>query len=97
MIVEPGEGVLVVLAAANRDPAQFEDPGRLDVTRAPNPHLGFSRCAHFCPGSALAMVQVEIALRALFERFPAMRLAADRDEIAPRFLLGISRLPLHLA
>jgi cytochrome P450 len=97
VIVEPGEGVLVVLAAANRDPAQFEDPGRLDVTRAPNPHLGFSRGAHFCPGSALAMVQAEVALRALFERFPAMRLAAGRDEIAPSFLLGISRLPLHLA
>lgn len=97
VIIGPGEGVLVVLAAANRDPAQFKDPGRLDVTRAPNHHLGFSRGTHFCPGSALAMVQVEIALQALFGRFPAIRLAADRDEVAPSFLRGISRLPVYLA
>jgi cytochrome P450 len=94
--VTPGEGVLVVLAAANRDPAEFSDPGVLDMTRSPNPHLGFSRGAHFCPGSALAMTEVEIALKALFGRFPKLRLTVPADEIAPQFLIGVLRLPALL-
>ncbi|WP_066930881.1 cytochrome P450 family protein [Streptomyces sp. NBRC 110611] len=94
--VTPGEGVLVVLAAANRDPAEFPDPGVLDVTRSPNPHLGFSRGPHFCPGSTLAMTEVEIALKALFTRFPKVRLAVPAEEIAPQFLIGVRRLPVLL-
>nr|WP_202447498.1 cytochrome P450 [Streptomyces sp. SID5468] len=94
--VAPGEGVLVVLAAANRDPAEFPDPLVLDVTRTPNPHLGFSRGPHFCPGSTLAMTEVEIAMRELFGRFPKLRLAVAGDEVAPRFLLGVQRLPVLL-
>ncbi|MFI0777868.1 cytochrome P450 [Streptomyces sp. NPDC021212] len=95
--VKTGEGVLVVLAAANHDADQFPDPGGLDVTRTPNPHLGFSHGPHFCPGASLALAQTEIALTALFARFPGLRLAVPYEEIAPRFLIGMQRLPVHLA
>ncbi|QHC20460.1 cytochrome P450 family protein [Streptomyces sp. GS7] len=95
--VQAGEGVLVVLAAANHDADQFAEAGRLDVTRTPNPHLGFSHGPHFCPGASLALTQAEIALSALFGRFPGLRLAVPAEQIAPRFLIGMQRLPVRLA
>lgn len=95
--VQPGEAVQVVLAAANRDPAEFGCPADLDVTREHNPHLGFGRGAHYCLGASLALIEGEVALTALFERFPDVRLAAEPAEIAPRYLLAMQRLPVHLS
>ncbi|WP_016909679.1 cytochrome P450 family protein [Streptomyces xiaopingdaonensis] len=94
--VGAGEGVLVVLATANHDEDQFPAAGTLDLERTPNQHLGFSHGPHFCPGSSLALAQAEIALSRLFERFPGVRLAAPAEELAPRFLVGMQRLPVHL-
>ncbi|WP_367133527.1 MULTISPECIES: cytochrome P450 family protein [Streptomyces] len=95
--VQPGEAIQVVLAAANRDPEEFDQPERLDLTREHNPHLGFGRGAHYCLGASLALIEGEVALNALFERFPDLELAADPAEIAPRYLLAMQRLPVRLS
>ena len=72
--LEAGQRVQVGLAAANRDPAQFPDPDRLDITRAPNRHFAFGHGPHYCLGAALGRLEAQIALTALVERFPDLRL-----------------------
>jgi cytochrome P450 len=76
--VEVGETLNPVLAAANRDPAVFHDPDRLDVSR-PNArsHLSFGYGGRFCLGNALARMEGTIVLGELTRRFPRMELAAD--------------------
>jgi cytochrome P450 len=64
----------LVILAANRDPAVFEDPDTFDVSRDPNPHFGFGWGLHHCLGAALARLETRIALRRLLERFPELRL-----------------------
>ncbi|WP_406688233.1 cytochrome P450 [Saccharopolyspora sp. ID03-671] len=90
--------LLLWVASANRDPRQFTDPNAFDVTRDPNPQIGFGRGIHFCLGAPLARLEGRIALNLLLDRFP--RLRTDPDD-APRFLpspnmTGVSRLPLLL-
>jgi len=63
-----------VLLAASNDPTVFAEPDRLDVGRQSNPHLGFGWGIHHCLGAALARLETEVALRRLFDRFPALRL-----------------------
>lgn len=89
--------VILGLAAANRDPARFVDPERLDVTRQDNPHLAFGHSIHFCIGAALARLEIKAALRALIARYPDLRLADER----PRWgamtpLRGLECLPVHV-
>lgn len=92
-----GDGVLVVLASANRDAAQFPDPDRLDVTRSDNRHLAFGKGLHYCLGAPLARMEATIALTTLLRRLPTLRLAADPAtlQIRPSFLIrGLQALPV---
>jgi hypothetical protein len=75
--VELPEGALVTLGigAANRDPAQFPDPDRLDIVRSPNRHLAFITGIHACAGMWLARMEGRVALGRLAQRFPDLRLA----------------------
>jgi cytochrome P450 len=75
--VEAGQGMLCALAAANRDPARFPDPDRLDIGRADNQHLTFSHGVHYCLGAALARVEGQETFAALARRFPHLELAAE--------------------
>ncbi|MFL5953327.1 MAG: cytochrome P450 [Gaiellaceae bacterium] len=70
-----GDSVLVFMGSANRDPAKFPDPNALDITRSPNQHMAFGHGIHFCVGAALSRIEAPIAIRALLERFPDVRLA----------------------
>jgi cytochrome P450 len=92
-----GERVLLVLAAANRDPAAFAEPDRLDIERSPNPHLGFGHDAHYCLGAALARLETEVAIRVLVRRVPHARLAVREPEWEDSFAArGLKSLPLEL-
>ncbi|MGW4238426.1 cytochrome P450 [Streptomyces sp. NPDC004749] len=79
--VRAGELVLISTDAANRDPAVFDHPERLDIDRPPVPHLRFGRGRHFCPAAALNRAQTEEAVRALLDAVPGLRLAVAPDEI----------------
>ena len=72
--IRRGQRVLPMLGAANRDPAQFSDPDRLDVRRQPNPHLAFGYGIHFCLGAPLARMEGQIAIQTILHRMPALEL-----------------------
>lgn len=76
-----GAMVTTLLTSANRDPAQFPDPDRFDITRSPNDHLAFSRGTHFCLGSHLARLETGIIIGELINRFPDLRLAVAPEEL----------------
>lgn len=94
---EKGQRVLVGIAGANRDPAQFPDPDRLDLARSPNKHLAFGNGPHFCLGSALARLEGQIVFQSLFTRFPKLRQDGDPDRPASALTFrGLSSLPVRL-
>jgi cytochrome P450 len=72
-----GARVFLLVIAANRDPARFADPDRVEFARADNLHLGFGSGIHHCLGAPLARVEAQEALRAIFDRFPRASLASD--------------------
>lgn len=77
MTVERGQQVSAVMGAANRDPHQFPDPDRFDITRQPNRHLSFGLGIHFCLGAPLARLEAQIGFMRLLEKFPNLRLVSD--------------------
>ncbi len=91
--LKAGQNVYLSIAAANHDDRVFADPGRIDLTRTPNPHLGFGWGLHYCLGATLARLEARIALRALLDRFtdlqPSQPVPAVRASA-----LGFGRRPL---
>ncbi|MGH9084188.1 MAG: cytochrome P450, partial [Acidimicrobiales bacterium] len=75
--IEPGQGLVTLLAAANRDPARFPDPDRLDIARPDAHHLTFSQGPHYCLGAALARLEGQEVFKALPQRFPRLELAEE--------------------
>jgi hypothetical protein len=92
--LEQGETVFLLLAAANRDPAQFEEPNRFDPRRSPNRHIAFGHGLHFCLGAALARLEAPIALNAIFSRWPHARLGPDSLSWHSGVMRGLHRLPI---
>ncbi|MEU9122643.1 cytochrome P450 [Streptomyces sp. NPDC048506] len=95
--IPAGDSVIVSLCAANRDGRQFADPDALDFERSPNPHLAFGHGIHFCPGAALARIELQIALGTVLRRLPNLRLTVPDDELRwiPAVLArGVDRLPV---
>jgi cytochrome P450 len=72
-----GTPVTLCIGAANRDPAQFADPERLDIGRAPNRHLAFGTGAHQCAGMALARLEGAVAISRFLARFPDYALSGE--------------------
>jgi cytochrome P450 len=79
--IPPGVPVIVSLLAANRDPARFPEPDKLNLSRADRGHLAFGHGIHHCVGAPLARLEGQIALRALVERFPTLELAVDPADL----------------
>ena len=93
--IEKGQLIVQFLGAANRDPAQFPDPDRLDITRSPNKHLAFGYGPHFCLGAPLARLEAPVAFRGLLRRLKNMRLAHDNLEWNSALFRGLKSLPIE--
>jgi hypothetical protein len=93
--LEKGQQVSAVIGAANRDPAQFPDSDRFDVTRHPNRHLAFGLGIHFCLGAPLARAEARIGFTRLLEKLPTLRLVNEVPDWGPNtFFRGLRSLPL---
>ncbi|WP_436497402.1 cytochrome P450 family protein [Actinokineospora sp. HUAS TT18] len=95
--IPAGDSVIVSLCAANRDERRFADADELDLTRSPNPHLAFGHGIHFCPGAALARLELQIAIGTLIDRLPGLKLAVPEDKIewvAAVLARGTTTLPV---
>lgn len=95
--LKKGDRVMVMLAAANMDPAVHDQPERLDLERKPNRHMSFGTGIHFCLGHQLARIEAACALEALFTRWPRLGLAVDPSHIHWRKRPGIrmiAKLPV---
>ncbi|WP_328507011.1 cytochrome P450 family protein [Streptomyces sp. NBC_00391] len=96
--IAPGDPVLVVLAAADRDPARFDDPDTLDLSRRDNQHLGYGHGIHYCLGAPLARLEGQTALATLLTRLPDLRLAGDSADLRWRgglIMRGLRTLPVE--
>ncbi|MEV6731267.1 MULTISPECIES: cytochrome P450 [unclassified Streptomyces] len=91
-----GATVLIGSAVADRDPARFPDPDRLDITRQDNAHLAFGHGIHYCLGAPLARLEGQIAIGTALRRLPGLALAVPPDEIRwrPGGLRGPQSLPV---
>jgi cytochrome P450 len=94
-MIEKGAMVVAAIGAANRDPAHFSDPDRLDIGRRDNRHLSFGFGIHFCLGAPLARVEGQVAIGTLLRRRPRLELATDTPEWRESSTLrGLKALPL---
>ncbi|MFM7406466.1 MAG: cytochrome P450 [Cuspidothrix sp.] len=97
-IIRKGVPVFLLVGSANRDPSHFAHAERLDITRPENRHLAFGDGIHSCLGSGLARLQGHIAINALIQRFPALKLATDTPQWRGNiFLRGLESLPVTLS
>ncbi len=90
---------LMIVAAANRDPVQFKNPEKFDITREPNDHVAFGEGIHFCIGAALARMEATVAFEAMLTRFPRLRLKDPETKPVYKgsyFLRGLETLPLAI-
>lgn len=87
--------VVIIMGAANRDPAHFHDPDQLDINRQPNPHLAFSGGSHLCPAAALARMEGQIAINTVLRRLPALQLETETLEwLEHSAFRGLKSLPV---
>jgi cytochrome P450 len=100
VVIPAGEWVFPAISSANRDPAQFPEPDRLDLDRDTSGHVAFGHGVHHCLGAPLARMEAEVALGALLDRFPRISLAVPPSELRWRpvsLMNGLESLPVRLA
>lgn len=96
-VIRAGEGIILANDIANRDPAAFDDPDRLDLRRGARHHVAFGFGVHQCLGQPLARMELQVVYRTLYRRVPTLRLAAPIDEIPFKHdgsVYGVYELPV---
>jgi pimeloyl-[acyl-carrier protein] synthase len=95
--IDEGQLVVAMIGAANRDPARFPDPERLDLARNDNGHFAFGRGAHHCIGNLLARIEARIAIGSILQRMPDLAEGPGQMEWqATSFVRGPAVLPVHI-
>ena len=97
LTIRAGEAVVLLTAAADRDPAAFDDPDRLDIHRGSRHHLAFGYGVHQCLGQNLARLELEVVFTTLFDRIPGLRAAGDLDALPAKdksVIYGLESLPV---
>lgn len=100
LTIQRGDAVSLILAAADRDPAQFPRPDSFDIARDPNRHLGFGQGIHYCLGAPLARLEGQIAINILLQRYSHLHLAVPIDQLRWRtipILRGLHHMPVRFA
>lgn len=96
--IAAGDKLLLFYASANRDGDVFEDPHRFDITRSPNPHVGFGGPGpHFCLGAHLARREITVMFRELLARAPGIHATAEPERLRSSFINGIKHLPCAIS
>ena len=96
--IKKGERVAINYASANRDPEVFDDPYTFDVTRDPNPHIGFGGGGpHFCLGANLARMEIQIMFETIADRIPNIELTGEPRRLRSMFLNAIKDIPVRYA
>lgn len=95
--VRKGQKIAALIGSANHDEQVFDRPSHMDLTRDPNPHIGFGAGIHFCIGAPLARMEMSLALPALMERFPTLDLRGEPTSRGTFVLRGWSEVPVALA
>lgn len=94
--IREGEPVVILRGAANRDPARFPDPDRLDIEREDIDHHSFGLGAHFCLGASLARLEIQEAVGALVSRIPGMQVDLEKVTYRPTLHLhGLEAMPVR--
>jgi methyl-branched lipid omega-hydroxylase len=92
-----GDKALLYYWSGNRDETVFAHPERFDISRSPNPHVGFGGAGpHFCLGAHLARREITVMLRELLSRTPRIRAVAEPDRLLSSFINGIKHLPCEI-
>jgi cytochrome P450 len=92
--IEEGQKIAALLGSANRDESVFERADEMDLSRDPNPHIGFGAGIHFCVGAPLARMEMQTALPLVMTRFPTMELDGEPESRGTFVLRGFARVPV---
>lgn len=96
--IKKGQYAMLFIGAANRDPAEFTDPDRLDVGRREKAHLSFAPGPHLCIGAQIGRLEAQIAFGALLDRFKDIKLIGDKPKFGNNLVLrGLTSLPVALS
>lgn len=93
-VVRAGQKIACLMGSANRDAVAFDAPDVFDVSRDPNPHVGFGMGLHFCLGAPLALLELQISIRTLLDRFPTLQLAGEAPRRPTWVLRGYESIPV---
>lgn len=94
--IRAGDKVVVFYPAANRDPEQFADSDRFDITRRPNRHVSFGHGPHVCVAAALARMQLRFMFTAMVELLPGLTADGPVERLTSNFVAGVKRMPVRL-